>query len=732
MSKIMQVFYGNDCLPYKDSERSVHYPIVGNSFTGSSLVDEIRFYIDRIGDISDNTFVSVSKRADGKVAYEELEKNEDEVLGENYVSLYLSSWYTQKKGDLYITLNVYQGGVNISVDSESGLYTVSGTPIIQATGSIKIAINYATLMNESYGAIPEISVQEALALYTSKLDINSPNYVRTIDTISNYEWGVNYNVGDIIVDRSTRLAYQINSSHNVEYIDLGNIRVHEILSTNTFDELYALLGEIPQIVKTSDTNTNQRYVVRLKKSTLGTGEVKHYYILNIGDVELQRYKSSGFGISGSTTFAQMLDTPEVFATEDEIITLQNTKENVSNKVTSLSESSTNTQYPSAKCVYDNLQNVREVAEGKCKSITIDYSTTLSQVKSGLSEEVCLARKFNPTTKEFDIDIGSDILADEYDDIVVFNASFNNQNTYIYGNNESNIYLIFGESRIDLQKYVYYFIEADDFADYFNKGDIVIVRETDVPDRWFDLNDPPRFYVLETTKVDLTNVYKKNENLVPTVGGSYSVGNNSYRYTTVYLRDSLNIFNHGVGSTVYWELYEDSSNNLIIRSSTDNTTWTNRFWFDSSGSLHTRQIVPIGNDYNLGSSSFMWQDLYVSRYLSDNMYSYTIAETYKVLFNYSRALGGTTILWSEFLTFTLTSNTVFTFETPKTSCLNEYKAIITNGGSSSITLTFPSGVKILTNDEDNVVISDNIITLSGNTTIEISCLNSCMVAINFGA
>lgn len=45
-----------------------------------------------------------------------------------------------------------------------------------------------------------------------------------------------------------------------------------------------------------------------------------------------------------------------------------------NKVTSISSSSTNTQYPSAKCVYDNIQNVREVAEGKTNTYVCSYIT----------------------------------------------------------------------------------------------------------------------------------------------------------------------------------------------------------------------------------------------------------------------------------------------------------------------------------------------------------------------
>ena len=35
----------------------------------------------------------------------------------------------------------------------------------------------------------------------------------------------------------------------------------------------------------------------------------------------------------------------------------NSKENVSNKVTSLSSSSTDTQYPSAKCVFDYIADL---------------------------------------------------------------------------------------------------------------------------------------------------------------------------------------------------------------------------------------------------------------------------------------------------------------------------------------------------------------------------------------
>ena len=44
-SKVLQVFYGTDFLPYKDRELTIHFPIVGNAFQGSVNTNEIRFYI---------------------------------------------------------------------------------------------------------------------------------------------------------------------------------------------------------------------------------------------------------------------------------------------------------------------------------------------------------------------------------------------------------------------------------------------------------------------------------------------------------------------------------------------------------------------------------------------------------------------------------------------------------------------------------------------------------------
>ena len=66
-----------------------------------------------------------------------------------------------------------------------------------------------------------------------------------------------------------------------------------------------------------------------------------------------------------TDYTGIADVPEWLkdlaeATEDALDntnTLLNAKENTSNKVTSLSSSSTDTEYPSAKCVYDLIGDI---------------------------------------------------------------------------------------------------------------------------------------------------------------------------------------------------------------------------------------------------------------------------------------------------------------------------------------------------------------------------------------
>ncbi len=169
--KILQVFYDKNGLPYKDKERQVHFPIVGNAFQGASNTTKIRFYYNELDMDNETTFVAVSKLPNGKIGSKILNNFLDEELNENYALLELDSFYTQVNGDLFISLQGYQGGVRVEQD-EQGIYQIYGTPTIQATGSIKLSINYATQFVGS-GEEENVTLQRIFAYLGTKLGIRA-------------------------------------------------------------------------------------------------------------------------------------------------------------------------------------------------------------------------------------------------------------------------------------------------------------------------------------------------------------------------------------------------------------------------------------------------------------------------------------------------------------------------------------------------------------------------------
>ena len=173
-TKVLQVFYGKDCLPYKDKERSVHFPIVGAAIQGASNTTKIRFYFDELVNEDEETtsWVVVSKLPNGKIGSEIVETELDSELNEHYALFSLKNFYTQAKGDLFLSLQGYQGGVKVETDPDTGVSTILGTPTIQATGSIKLAINYATQLVGS-GETSNITFQKILADLGTKLGIRA-------------------------------------------------------------------------------------------------------------------------------------------------------------------------------------------------------------------------------------------------------------------------------------------------------------------------------------------------------------------------------------------------------------------------------------------------------------------------------------------------------------------------------------------------------------------------------
>ena len=240
LEKVMRVFYGADNLPYKDKERSVHYPIIGSAFMGASNTTDIKFYIDRIGGI-DLTWVSVAKLPNGKRGYKLLEKGYDSEEHEYFVILPLSSFYTQVKGDLYVSLNGYKGGIELNFDDEQDLYELEGTPIIKATGSVKLSINYSTLY-QGGNEQETITLQELYSLFATKLDLISNEYIKVVENIALADISEDY-VGKIYLSESDRkVYYKVNDLNEYSLYDFSNY-YYQIDANTTFKEL-ADLGHL--------------------------------------------------------------------------------------------------------------------------------------------------------------------------------------------------------------------------------------------------------------------------------------------------------------------------------------------------------------------------------------------------------------------------------------------------------------------------------------------------------
>lgn len=182
--KILQVFYDKNGLPYKDKERTVHYPITSGTFLGASNTTQIRFYYDQLDELNESTFVAVSKLPNGNIGSEILESEYDSELQESYAVLNLSQFYTQYKGDVFISLQGYQGGVRVEQD-EDGIYQIYGTPTIQATGSIRMYVAYAPTFVGS-GQTENITLQRVLAELSTKLGIRQETlHVEELPTVGN-------------------------------------------------------------------------------------------------------------------------------------------------------------------------------------------------------------------------------------------------------------------------------------------------------------------------------------------------------------------------------------------------------------------------------------------------------------------------------------------------------------------------------------------------------------------
>ena len=370
-------------------------------------------------------------------------------------------------------------------------------------------------------------------------------------------------------------------------------------------------------------------------------------------------------------------------------------------VKTISSSSNDYQYPTAKCVWNITQNIREVAEGKCKSIVIGYDLTIATVKTMLEEyESQSAYLYNPTTKKFDINITQDILNGDYDSYTGLNYAFNSQDNLVDLTEVSGTFLIMRSFEEDI--FGWLLVRKSHFESFFKRGDVVLITQTDVPDRWFSIDSA--FYKLETTKVDLTPFPAKAE--TETISGDWTFSSP----ITISGGDGFKLKTSG-----YDGIFALGLVNVLEFSSSS-------FWSNVNG-------------YDLGKTGHEWRNFYISGNFNDGTYVFSVGQAYKILFGTYVANDSITELNYQIISkINKSADTTFTFVNAPNTTYPEYKAIITNSGSSSITLTFTGVSNILCND-DNCTITNatnSTLTLPAGVTIECSIMNGKMVAVNFAA
>lgn len=247
-SKVISVFYDNLCYPFKDSARKVRYPIVGNTFAGTNKTTKIRFYVDQIGGTSGISWVVLSKLPNGVTGYEPITSvGIDEELGENYVEFDLTSYYTQYKGVVKLALRGYQGEISFT-ESElnPGVYTISGDPLIEVTGTIDLAINYSPMVNTGTQVLPS-DVDRLIGALSSYLTIANgivvlPNTSADISDYSN---------GQLFYVKSDKKFYTKSTGSLVLY-DMPVKKYKEsITSGTTLTQLYSIIGTEPCFIQYS-------------------------------------------------------------------------------------------------------------------------------------------------------------------------------------------------------------------------------------------------------------------------------------------------------------------------------------------------------------------------------------------------------------------------------------------------------------------------------------------------
>lgn len=252
-NRVLEVFYGADGKPYKDQERSVLFPVVGNEYQGANDFTHIRFYYQRLCG-EDNTLVAVFKNAKGQLGCRPLSTSTDSDRNEKYALLPISDFLTQYKGDIYIALQCYRGDADaITWDSDNNMWVLNTqVPTIRSTANIKMSVNYAPLIVGG-GEEDLLTLQILLSFIAEKSNID--DVVIVVGDISQEDLS-GYDVGQLFYDNDTHTYYEKTATspyYTKALSGMGVLGAPNILcrsddDTRTIAQLHSIYGDSAYIV----------------------------------------------------------------------------------------------------------------------------------------------------------------------------------------------------------------------------------------------------------------------------------------------------------------------------------------------------------------------------------------------------------------------------------------------------------------------------------------------------
>jgi len=234
---------------------------------------------------------------------------------------------------------------------------------------------------------------------------------------------------------------------------------------------------------------------------------------------------------------------------------------------------------------DKFDTVIAIAEGKTKTYVINDTYDIAFIKSRINNDDCKVFLDN-------VDITQKVLDGDYD-LSYSNTNFNSQNDTVVG-----IYMAVGDIPTSVEMNINFINIAN-----LNVGDIILVINTEVPDRWLSNKDIYTWHKLETSKIDLDNYVTTNTNQTISGTKTFTSGNNIFN-------GEIQIGTSGIlkqGDNGNFKLETINSKNLVIEPAGA------IFLSNSSGGANytTRPLIPSTSGINLGGASNYYSNVYTN-------------------------------------------------------------------------------------------------------------------------